>query len=92
MTHRPNRPTTSERVLLAPDRGDNSAIHARDVRAADLQEELTKRIENRAASPTQSFRRIRRRRRLYSEHRSERQRAIKHSERSSPTRHTTMER
>jgi hypothetical protein len=30
----------------------HSAIRARDVRAADLQEEPTKRLENRAASPT----------------------------------------
>jgi hypothetical protein len=49
-----------------------SAIRARDVRAADLQEEPTKRAKNSADSPTQSFRWIRRRRRLLSEHRSER--------------------
>jgi hypothetical protein len=48
------------------------AIRARDVRAADLQEEPTKRAKNRADSRTESFRRIRRRRRLPSEHRSER--------------------
>jgi hypothetical protein len=34
------------------------AIRARDVRAADLQEEPTKRLENTAGSPTRSFRRI----------------------------------
>jgi hypothetical protein len=41
-----------------------SAIRARDVRAADLQEEPTKPVRKRADSPTQSFRRIRRGRRL----------------------------
>jgi len=41
-----------------------SAIRARDVRAAGLQEEPTKRGENRADFQTSSFRRIRRRRRL----------------------------
>jgi hypothetical protein len=30
--------------------------HAGDVRAADLQEKLTKRVEDRADSPTRSFR------------------------------------
>jgi hypothetical protein len=39
---------------------------------ADLQEEPTKRIETRADFLTQTFRRIRRRRRLSGEHRSER--------------------
>jgi hypothetical protein len=52
--------------------GFKSAIRARDVRAADLQEEPTKRVEDGADSSTQSFRRIRRRRRLAGEHRSER--------------------
>ncbi len=47
------------------------AIRARDVRAADLQEEPTKRIASRADSSRQSFRRIRRRRRLLGEHRRE---------------------
>jgi hypothetical protein len=52
--------------------GFQRAIRARDVRAADLQEETTKRLENSADPLTQSFRRIRRRRRLPGEHRSER--------------------
>jgi hypothetical protein len=55
-------------MLFVPERRRSrrlsSAIRARDVRAADLQD--------RADSPTQSFRRIRRRRRLPGEHRSER--------------------
>jgi hypothetical protein len=63
-------------MLFVPERRRSrrppGAIRARDVRAADLQEEPTKRIENRVASPTRSFRRIRRRRRLSGEHRSER--------------------
>jgi hypothetical protein len=63
-------------MLFVPERRRSrrlsSAIRARDVRAADLQEEPTKRIQNRADSPTQAFRRIRRRRRLPGEHRSER--------------------
>ena len=58
-----------------------SAIRARDVRAADLQEKPTKQDENRADS-TRELRRIRRRWRLPGEHRSERQRAIRQSERS----------
>jgi hypothetical protein len=45
---------------------------ARDAHAADLQEEPTKRAEKRADCPRQSFRRIRRRRRLPSEPGSER--------------------
>jgi hypothetical protein len=45
-------------------RRPQGAIRARDVRAADLQEEPTKRVEQRADSATRSFRRIRRRRRL----------------------------
>jgi hypothetical protein len=48
------------------------AIRAHEIPAADLQEEPTKRVEIGAESPTQSFRRIRRRRRLPGEHRSER--------------------
>jgi hypothetical protein len=63
-------------MLFVPERRRSrrlsSAIRARDVRAADLQEEPTKRIQNRANSPTQAFRRIRRRRRLPGGHRSER--------------------
>jgi hypothetical protein len=51
--------------------GLNGTIRASDVRAADLQEEPTKRPENRASCPTRSFHRIRRRRRLPGEHRSE---------------------
>jgi hypothetical protein len=43
-----------------------------DVRAADLQEEPTERVENTADSSTQSFRGIRRRRRHPGEHRGER--------------------
>ena len=49
-----------------------SAIRARDVRAADLQEKPTKLVTSRAKSSTQAFRRIRRRRRLPGEHRCER--------------------
>src|SRR6185295_20293209 len=52
--------------------GHEGVIRARDVRAADLQEEPTKRIESRLGCPRRSFRRMRRRRRLPSEHRSER--------------------
>src|SRR5215217_5976144 len=53
--------------------GDHPARSgARDVRDAALQDEPTKRLKNSAGSLTQSFRRIRRRRRLPSEHRSER--------------------
>ena len=52
------------------------AIRARDVRAADLQEKPTKRVENRADLLTQSFRRIQRRRPLPGEHRSERSEPI----------------
>ena len=52
--------------------GTESAIRARDVRAADLQQGPTKRIKSRACFPRQSFRRSRRRRRLTGEHRSER--------------------
>jgi dihydroorotate dehydrogenase len=56
---------------LEPDRATKRDPR-RDVRAADLQEEPTKRVENQAGSSTQSFRRVRRRRRLPGEHRSER--------------------
>jgi hypothetical protein len=52
--------------------GPQRAIRAGDVRAADLQEEPTKPIVDRADSLMQAFRRIRRRRRLPGEHRSER--------------------
>jgi hypothetical protein len=52
--------------------GFQRAIRTAMFAAADLQEEPTKRIENKADSAVQSFRRIRRRRRLPSEHRSER--------------------
>ena len=52
--------------------GLQRAIRARDVRAADLQEEPTKHVETGLDSAAKSFRRIRRRRRLPSEHRSER--------------------
>ena len=45
---------------------------SRDVRAADLQEKPTKLSRTKPVLPKQSFRRIRRRRRLPSEHRSER--------------------
>jgi hypothetical protein len=62
-------------MLFVPERRRSrrrpSAIRARDVRAADLQEEPTKPAE-RADLPRQSFGRIRRRRRLPGEHRSER--------------------
>jgi hypothetical protein len=43
----------------------------RDVRAADLQEEPTKRVEDRAGFVTRSFRRVRRRRRFPGEYCSE---------------------
>ena len=72
-------------MLFVPERRRSrrlpSPIRARDVRAADLQEKPTKQDENRADS-TRELRRIRRRRRLPGEHRSERQRAIRQSERS----------
>jgi hypothetical protein len=58
------------------------AIRARDVRAADLQEKPTKRVKNKAGLPRQSFRWIRRRRRLPSETSQRAERAIKHSEHS----------
>ena len=45
-------------------RRPQSAIRASDVRAAGLQEEPTKRLENRSEAPTRSFCRIRRSRRL----------------------------
>jgi hypothetical protein len=60
--------------------GPQGAIRARDVRAADLQEEPAKRVEKRANSPTQSFRRIRRRRRQPANIAASG--AIRHSERS----------
>jgi hypothetical protein len=66
-----------------------SAIRARDVRAADLQEEPTKPVENRAVLRGWSFRRIRRRRRLPGEHLSERSEPLdtaSASERSNQTR------
>jgi hypothetical protein len=59
---------TSQRAERAIRR---SAIRVRDVRAADLQEELTKRAKNQSGCRGRSFRRIRRRRRLPGEHRSE---------------------
>jgi hypothetical protein len=42
---------------LSDDEGGEfqSAVRARDVRAADLQEEPTKRVENRAEWPTHRF-------------------------------------
>ncbi len=61
-------------MLFVPERRRSrrrpSAIRARDVRAADLQEEPTNPADT-ADLPRQSFRRIRRRRRLLSEQRSE---------------------
>jgi hypothetical protein len=63
-------------MLFVPERRRSRraprAIRARDVPAADLQKEPTKRHETRFDCPTRSFRWIRRRRRLASEHRSER--------------------
>jgi hypothetical protein len=80
-------------VLFVPERrrsrGLPSPIRARDVRAADLQEKPTKQDENRADS-TRELRRIRRRWRLPGEHRSERQRAIRQSERSNQTQNQVM--
>jgi DNA-binding Lrp family transcriptional regulator len=58
-----------------------------------VQEKPTKRIEHRADPPTQSFRRIRRRRRLPGEHRSERSEPLdtaSASERSNQIRMTAM--
>ena len=53
------------------DGGLSGAIRASDVRAADLQEEPTKRVGG-EVTLHQKFHRIRRRRRLLGEHRSER--------------------
>jgi hypothetical protein len=62
---RASEASTSPSGELCDEVGEvQSAIRARDVRAADLQEEPTKPVKKRADSPTQSFRRIRRRRRL----------------------------
>ena len=62
-------------TLFVPERRRSrrlqSAVRARDVRAADLQEEPRKRVKKQLF-PGRSFRRIRRRRRLPGEHRSER--------------------
>ncbi len=62
-----------------------SAIRAGDVRAADLQEEPTKRIRDGDGSARRSFRRIRRRRRLPERISQRAQRAIRRSERSNQT-------
>jgi hypothetical protein len=62
--------------------GFKSAIRARNLRAADLQKESTKPVENRADSATRSFRRIRRRWRLPGGHRSERSEASNETQRA----------